>query len=337
MDSMSGWLQDIQRLFRLMTHIFGVIATLFLINQFMLFYRLLASIHTYLALAVTLIILLLLSYLFYRVWRIYHGPKAMKTLPRHYTRQELLKYLIQMERILRHNPNISVVPEKLPEVEIASIIDEDEVEQRIQLYQTQIESMLSQLESESNQIIQENANALFISTAISQNGVLDSAMVLYTLGRMIYQLARLYETYPTLQSLFRLYSQVITAVLAARSIEDYDLIESQLEPVITSVVGESLASMIPGMVPITNLIISSVLEGSINAFLTLRVGYITQSYLGQYEEREQRQLRTFASNYAIKQMTAILNKNSKYIVKSLAKATKNASVNSARKWFNFDS
>ena len=337
MDSMSGWLQDIQRLFRLMTHIFGVIATLFLINQFMLFYRLLASIHTYLALAVTLIILLLLSYLFYRVWRIYHGPKAMKTLPHNYTRQELLKYLIQMERILRHNPNISVVPEKLPEVEIASIIDEDEVEQQIQLYQTQIESMLSQLESESNQIIQENANALFISTAISQNGVLDSAMVLYTLGRMIYQLARLYETYPTLQSLFRLYSQVITAVLAARSIEDYDLIESQLEPVITSVVGESLASMIPGMVPITNLIISSVLEGSINAFLTLRVGYITQSYLGQYEEREQRQLRTFASNYAIKQMTAILNKNSKYIVKSLAKATKNASVNSARKWFNFDS
>lgn len=35
----------------------------------------------------------------------------------------------------------------------------------------------------------------------------------------------------------------------ARSIEDADLIENQLEPIIASVIGESITSAIPGMMP----------------------------------------------------------------------------------------
>ena len=72
------------------------------------------------------------------------------------------------------------------------------------------------LEKESNQIIQRNASAVFLTTAISQNGRLDSLTVLATQIRMVWQIAHLYNQRPSLREMSWLYGNVaVTTLLAA--------------------------------------------------------------------------------------------------------------------------
>ena len=122
----------------------------------------------------------------------------------------------------------------------------------------------------------------------------------------------------------------------ARSIEDADLIEDQMEPLIASIIGESLASAIPGMVPVANLVVSSLMEGAVNAFLTLRVGLIAQNYLGSAQPLEKSSLRRTTSSQAIRYMGSIIKSNSSLVLKTVGNAAKNASFNKAKRWLKFD-
>lgn len=259
---MTDWWKDIRRILWGIAFILGLLFVVFVVNQFTLLYQFLSLIHPILAMTVLALIGGGILYVLYRlVKQLLSSPKVIE-LDENYTEEEYDNYLDLVLDLLQKNPNVT-------------LLEEDTAlskEEQVQTYFTQLDDL-------SLPLIKQNANAIFLSTAISQNGSLDSLVVLFSLLRMVWQLAGIYQTRPSLISFVKLYFQVASVVLMARTIEDTDLIEYQMEPLITTIVGESIASAIPGMVPITNLVVSSLMEGAINAFLTLRVGIITQEFL----------------------------------------------------------
>lgn len=314
---MNSWWKDLQRILLWLSVIFGIIFTIFLFNQFILLYQLLETIHPLFAVVVVSILFGVLTYVGYKLGRLLFSKPLTIELAENHSQEEYHEYLQQLAEQLQANPQINFDTNH-PNIE------------------EQIEESFTRLNELSLPLIKENANAIFLSTAISQNGSLDSLMVIFSNIRMIWQLANIYGTRPSLASLIKLYAQVGSIMFMARTLEDTDLIETQMEPLIASILGESIASAIPGMVPIANLVVSSMMEGSVNAFLTLRVGLITQNYLSSYHRLNQQSLKRSTSMLAISYMGSIIQSNSKTVLKTVGNAAKKASVGTAKRFFGFD-
>ncbi|NLW52741.1 MAG: DUF697 domain-containing protein [Tissierellia bacterium] len=294
----------------------GIVFVLFVINQFVLLYDLLYRIHPYLAIGlITILGGLLLIILFRLILLFTRSPKVV-VLPENPSPEQYDNYLDDMISILKRNRHLKE-------------IDFDKPASKEYL----VTQAFNRLDDLSFPLIKKNANAIFLSTAVSQNGSLDSILVLVSMIKMIWQLANVYQTRPSIKSMGKLYLQVASIVFMARTIEDSDLIEEQLEPLITSLIGESIASAIPGMAPITNLVVSSVLEGSLNAFLTLRVGIITQSYLGMEVPQSKSFIRRNASLTSVKYMGSIIKDNSKIVLKTIANSVKKVGAQKAKSIF----
>ena len=112
--------------------------------------------------------------------------------------------------------------------------------------------------------------------------------------------------------------------MMARGVEDLDLMDDQLEPVIASILGGSLGSLIPGTVYITNILINSITEGSVNALLCLRVGSMTKRYSSSVVEVDKKVIRRSASVEAIGLLGGIIKDNTALVVQSFGKAAKGA-------------
>ena len=326
---MSQWWKDLKRLLIWGGVILGILLTMFIINQFWTLYQLLAQLHPILAAVVITGLVLGLAFICYKVARQLLRNQPLLELPPNPTEEEYTTYLDSWLGILAKNPHLDPA-----EFQAALATSEPALDNQSKA--AMVNEGLAILRERSLPLIKENANAIFLSTAISQNGSLDSFMVLFTLMRMVWQLAMFYETRPSLMSLLKLYLQVASVVLMARTLEDTDLIEDQMEPLIASIIGESLASAIPGMVPVTNLIVSSLMEGTVNAFLTLRVGLIAQNYLGSAQDLEKSSLRRKTSTQALRYMGSIIKANSAVVLKTVGNAAKNASFGKAKRWLEFD-
>jgi hypothetical protein len=183
-----------------------------------------------------------------------------------------------------------------------------------------VEEALSILGKKSDEIIQETASTVFISTAISQSGRLDAFLVLSAQSRMIWRIARLYYQRPTLRDLIQLYANVAGTAFLASEFEDIDISE-QVEPVLSSTLG-ALAVTIPGVQLAASILVNSVLTGTANAFLTLRVGIIARRYCGSLVLTEKRTLRRTASAEAAKLLGTIVKQGTTRLSKALWKVSK---------------
>lgn len=310
-------LKDLKRIAIGISFVLGVIFLLFIINQFIIFFGLLKAINVFLAYTITGLLAAILIYILIKIGFIWLKAPKVPILPVNPSEEEYQIYLSETIEMLKHNGNL---------IDIDFDSSEFTKEELVTM-------AFDTLDKKSLPLIKGNANTIFISTAISQNGSLDSVLVLTSLVKMIWQLARVYQTRPSLKSMGKLYLQVASVIFMARSIEDADIIEDQLEPLIAAILGESIASAIPGMVPITNLVVSSIMEGSINAYLTLRVGIVTQAYLGMEVPQTKSFIRKNASLQSLSYMGSIIADNSKLVIKSIASSVKKASSNTAKKWF----
>jgi hypothetical protein len=190
----------------------------------------------------------------------------------------------------------------------------------------QIEEALSVLNKETVEIINEASSTVFITTAISQNGVLDGFFVLSNLSRMVWKISHIYNQRPNIREVFYLYANVAATVLMAREIEDLAILDEQLEPVINSLIGGTLSAFVPGATAITNLVVNSVLEGSANAFLTLRVGAMARKYSAATVKVDKRIIRRSATLEACGLLRVIVQQNSVSVVKAFASASKKATL-----------
>lgn len=190
-----------------------------------------------------------------------------------------------------------------------------------------VERALTVLSEGSDEIIRDAAAGVFLTTAISQSGRLDVFLVLGAHWRLVWRLAQHYYQRPTLRDMTYLYANVAATAFVAGELEDID-VSQQVQPILSSVLG-SAATSIPGFQMASNLLVHSVLTGSANAFLTLRVGMVARRYCSSLVVEDRRSLRRSASAQAAVLLGSIVSHGAKTLVKSVAKASKNKLFGSA--------
>lgn len=195
----------------------------------------------------------------------------------------------------------------------------------------QVEEALELLNQESIKMIKKESSAVFITTAVSQNGSLDSIFVFVSATRLVWQIAMLYNQRPAISDLTKLYSNVFGTVLLSRQIDDLDLLSEQLEPVISSLFGGSVGSIVPGVSFAATFIVDSLMEGSINALLMLRIGLITQRYLSTITKVDNRTIGKSATIQACSLLGTLITDNSKRIVDAIYNSIKNATADAIRR------
>ena len=121
-----------------------------------------------------------------------------------------------------------------------------------------------------NRRIIEWAKSVFMITAISQNGRLDTVSVLYMNYKMIEDVIIASGFRPTRQQLFRQYVNIL--VTSLMTFVDPDDIGDTVSG------GTGFLSILSG-VKIPGVVIGSICDGIVNSLMTLRIGYVTRNYL----------------------------------------------------------
>ncbi len=184
-----------------------------------------------------------------------------------------------------------------------------------------VEEALKALNSKADESIKSAASNVFVMTAISQYGALDAVIVTLAQFRMIWQVTLLYNQRPSLRELTYLYGNVFATAFLATRIENLDLLEDQLEPVIASIMGSSFSSLTPAFNTAANVITNSVIQGSANAYLTLRVGVITKNYCASLTRKDRSQLRRIAAAQAAALLAKVLADSTYKVTRAVIRAT----------------
>jgi len=198
-------------------------------------------------------------------------------LPPSFSRPDKIspEYLARLEKRLRGNP-------------------------RVASENFSLETALAGLKNEADKEIRDRAMQIFLATAISQSGRLDAFVVLATNLRMIYAIAEIYYNRPGLRDLLNLYKNVLIAVFLASEIDDIDF-DAQIAPVLSS----SLAGALPVFNNVAALIQDSILEGTANAYLALRIGILSREYCHAITKIDLKARRRNASLEALKMLGVI--------------------------------
>lgn len=181
-----------------------------------------------------------------------------------------------------------------------------------------IEAALEELGEQSDELIRDSALQTFFVTALSQNGNLDALAVVVLQGRLVYDIARLHYQRPTVRDLIFLYTNVLTAAIVARQLDDLDMTE-YLAPITNALTG-SVVGSIPGTQAAANAAIHAVLTGSANAYMTLRVGIIAKRLCGSVTLPERGAMRQAAFVEAAKMFPGIVGQGTKQVVDLLKAA-----------------
>lgn len=192
-----------------------------------------------------------------------------------------------------------------------------------------MDQALRVLEVEAGKVVKDTATAVFLTTSISQNGKLDALTILATQSRMVWKVAHIYYQRPTLRELAYLYGNVAASSFLASQIEDINITQ-QVEPVLNSFLKNGASKSIPVIGPTAHIILDSLLEGSTNAFLTLRVGNITKKYCGCNAIATKRSIRRAAFFESAAELKGLVVKSSGEVIAALLKATRKAGVDTIK-------
>lgn len=140
----------------------------------------------------------------------------------------------------------------------------------------EVEVALALLHTQATDVVKRAGSRAFLTTAISQNGALDVLLVLGIQARLVWEVSHVYFQRPTFRDMTYLYSNVLTTAFLAGEIDDAEMSEA-MQPALSAVMG-SAAGVVPGLQIASTVFVNSVLSGTANAFLTLRVGVIAQEY-----------------------------------------------------------
>lgn len=125
-----------------------------------------------------------------------------------------------------------------------------------------IDALLAPLDRKVKQIIHAEAVGVGVATAISMNGTVDAFIVLWRNANLVARISRIYFGRPHLMGSLRILRDVAAIVVAARALED-----------VTDITGEVVGSLLGRM---GGLIAGPVMDGGINAMMTLKLGYLAK-------------------------------------------------------------
>lgn len=187
-----------------------------------------------------------------------------------------------------------------------------------------VNDALAKIDEESQKIIKSSAAGIFTTTAVSQNGSLDGIFVFVTSIKLVWSISSLYNQRPHVKDLLKLYINVFGTVLAAKQIDDLDILAEELGQILSNVMTGSLGKMVPAASYITSIIADSILEGTINTLLVLRIGLLTQYYCRSITRTEPKKLMKSATLQAGKMLGEIISKDLMSIIKAWTKASAKA-------------
>lgn len=187
---------------------------------------------------------------------------------------------------------------------------------------------ISLLDARANEVIQATASTVFVTTAISQNGRLDGLMVLVTQSRMVWQVVHVYNQRPSVREMLDLYANVAATTFLATQLSDLDLTD-QVQPIIASAIGVSMAGLVPMATTLATILTDALVEGSANAFLTLRVGAIARRQCSSLTSTQRSVLRRFATLEAAGMLGGIVAKAATVVTSAVASAAMRPVTNAA--------
>jgi len=182
-----------------------------------------------------------------------------------------------------------------------------------------VEAALKQLDGAADELTKKAASRVFVATAVSQNGSLDSLFVLGLQTRLVWDVAHVYQQRPSLRDLGWLYTNVLTTAFVAGEIEELDL-SQQIQPVVQNALGAA-AGALPGLQVASSVVASSIVSGTANAFLTLRVGVVTRRYCGALTRPDKKGLRRSAFAEAAGMLGSIAAVGTRKVIAAIAKAS----------------
>jgi Domain of unknown function (DUF697) len=133
------------------------------------------------------------------------------------------------------------------------------------------------LDTRVRDIAARHAAAVFAATAVSQSGRLDTLIVISAQLRMLQEIAIMYYQRPRPRELWNLYLNVGATAFVAGELQDSEVLAVLGAPLTAGLTG--LVSL-PGSDPLVSLLVASLLDGSANAFLTLRIGALGRRHCG---------------------------------------------------------
>jgi hypothetical protein len=190
----------------------------------------------------------------------------------------------------------------------------------------EIEKAIGHLSVQADCVVRRTASAVFLSTALMQNGRLDGLIVLFTQIQMVGQIARIYVQRPSPRELVRLYANVAGTAFLASGLESLDLGE-MVAPLAVSVV-PALKGGIPGLSGISALLVKCVSNGAANAFLTLRVGEVARRYCELTSKCPPELIRKSATAAAVQHLGRIVRENGALVVRKIWASTGRALIDS---------
>lgn len=192
-----------------------------------------------------------------------------------------------------------------------------------------VQAALAVLGERADEVTRTTALQVFLTTAISQNGSLDALAVLAAQSRMVLQIARIYNQRPSVRDLLWLYGNVAMAALLARQIEEMDMTET-IRPLISSVMSSAIG-VVPGMEAAANMFVQSIVAGSANAYVTLRVGVIAKRYSGDLTMPDVGTVRRAAFAEAIQMIPSVVQQGAKTVAGIITAAMKKTVADSLKK------
>jgi hypothetical protein len=135
---------------------------------------------------------------------------------------------------------------------------------------------LAKLNAKADALVFTAASQVFLETALSQNGRLDGMLVLARQVKLVWSVARVYELRPMPNRLWYLYSNIAMASILSTNIEDMDL-DEMVKPMVSAIL-PAAAGAVPGLQTVASIVVSSLMDGTANALLTLRMGVLAKEY-----------------------------------------------------------
>ena len=181
---------------------------------------------------------------------------------------------------------------------------------------------LTALKQKADEEIKSTAKQVFIGTAVSQNGRLDTLVVLYLISRLTWRIATLYNQRPHYRELINLYANIAATSFLAGSIEEFG-IEEYIGELMGPLVGGSAVGAVPGAQAIASTITASVLTGTTNSLLALRCGVVARDYVSLNLDAKGT-MRRSATVEASKMFVTMSAETVTYVTKLLVKSSAGA-------------
>jgi hypothetical protein len=144
-----------------------------------------------------------------------------------------------------------------------------------------IEPHLKTLDAKVDKLIHAEAVGVGVATAFSMNGTVDAFVVLWRNANLIARISQIYFGRPHLGGTLLILRDVAAIVVVSRAMED-----------VTDMTGDVIGGLLGRM---GGLIAGPVMDGAVNAMLTLKMGYLAKRRCRAFEGWSARQARSISA------------------------------------------